>query len=61
MVVKSGMVCVSKCAYGPYEYKVLRQHRDSGYWETMITSGIHRYSLQVVSARKILSQVKVED
>lgn len=55
-VVKPGVTFRADSACGIYRSKVLRQHRDAGYWETQIIEGGHPAllnSIQVVSTGAI--------
>jgi hypothetical protein len=56
--VKPGLESNAPSAAGVYTYRVLRRHRDQGYWETVITKGGHPAllgSIQIKSGKEILA------
>lgn len=55
-VVKPGVTFRRDSACGVYRSRVIREHRDIGYWETEILEGGHPAligSIQIVSGRDI--------
>jgi hypothetical protein len=57
--VRPGLECNARCAGGLYTYRVLRSHRDIGYWETVVTKGETPQclinSIQIKSTKDILA------
>lgn len=56
--VTPGLTCRANSGHGIYAYRVIRRHRDPGYWETVITEGGHPAllnSIQVLSETRILA------
>ena len=52
--VEPGLKVLHVSAEGMHEIKVLRRHRDSGYWECVFLNGPRERSIWVRSAKDIL-------
>ena len=57
--VRPGLECNQRSAWGISTYRVLRRHRDPGYWETAITEFANHPglvgSIEIKSGREILA------
>lgn len=60
--VRVGDIFRMKCALGIYETRVLRRHRDIGYFETVITrwiSDVEPFRQSAIGGIEILSHSKI--